>query len=151
VISSKVINELNAGPEMDIIVAEQIMGWLIETDEPKLRRLQGYFARDEGRRWWRTPAGGWYCEPPAYSSDITAAWQVIEQMNSRGHTLFLSQGSEESKAAFDEPRGTGTDCINERSAPLAICKAALVADARSVHVGDPILSSDISVLATALT
>ncbi len=153
-ISSREIIELNAGRAIDILVAEQIMGWQLETDKPKLRRLQRYFARDERRRWWRNPEGGWYCEPPAYSSDMIAAWQVVERMTSRGQVLFLSQSSEGSKIAFDEPCATSLDCVNEKSVTVAICKAALIADVQRAQAGigiDPILRSDLPVLATALT
>ena len=152
-ISSKEIIELNAGREIDILVAEQIMGWQLETDEPKLRKLQGYFSRDEGRRWWRNPEGGWYCDPPVYSSNMIAAWQVVERMTSRGQALFLSQTFEESKVAFDEPRATSLDCVNERSVTVAICKAALIANAQRGQAGigiDPMARSDTPVRATAL-
>lgn len=124
--SRKEMMQLRSGPEIDVLVAEQIMGWQIETDDPKLRKLQGYFSRDEHRRWWRAPEGGWHCEPPSYSSDIAAAWQIVENMNSRGQFLFLSQSSEEYKAAFDEPHTISPHYISEKSVALAICKAALV-------------------------
>ena len=117
--------QLSAGREIDVLVAEQIMGWQIETDKPKLRKLQTYFSRDEERRWWRAPEGGWYCDPLSYSSDIAAAWHIVESMNTRGQFLFLSQSSEEYKAAFDEPRTISPDYISETSVALAICKAAL--------------------------
>jgi len=124
--SRKQITQLSASREIDVLVAEQIMGWQIETDEPKLKRLQQYFPRDEHRRWWRAPEGGWYCDPPSFSSDIAAAWQIVESMNSRGQFLFLSQCPEEYNIAFDEPRTISPDYIREKGVALAICKAALV-------------------------
>lgn len=132
--SRKEIMQLSAGREIDVLVAEQIIGWQIETDEPKLKKLQGYFSRDEERRWWRAPDGGWYCDPPPYSSDMAAAWQIVESMNSRGQFLFLSQSAEEYKVAFDEPRTISPDYISEKSVAFAICKAALVV-AEHVQVG----------------
>ena len=151
-ISLDEIIKLNAGREIDILLAQQIMGWQLETDEPKLRKLQGYFSRDEARRWWRNPEGGWYCDPPSYSSNMIAAWQVVEMMNSNGQALFLSQSSEENNVAFDEPRATSPDYISEKSVTVAICKAALTAHARRVQMDigiDPISRSDIPVLAGA--
>lgn len=122
----KEIEELSSGREIDVLVAQQIMSWLIETDEAKLRKLQGYFARDEKRLWWRAPEGGWYSDPPPYSSDIAAAWQIVESMNSSGQFLFLTQNAEEFKVAFDELTTLSPDYISEKSVALAICKAALV-------------------------
>jgi hypothetical protein len=43
--SRKEIMQLSVGREIDVLVAEQIIGWQIETDEPKLRKLQGYLLR----------------------------------------------------------------------------------------------------------
>jgi hypothetical protein len=129
--SKKEISQLSAGREIDVLVAEQIMGWQIETDEPKLKRLQQYFSRDEHPRWWRAPEGGWYSDPLSYSSDIAAAWQIVESMNSRGQFLFLSQSNEEYDVAFDEPRTISPDYISEKSVALAICQAALVVAERA--------------------
>ena len=114
----------------DVLVAEQVMGWQVETDEPKLRRLQGYFSRDNERRWWRAPQGGWHLDPPSYSTELGVAWQIIAMMNSRGLFLSLSQSSEDYKAAFHEPRAVNYDYVSEKSFPLAICKAALRATAQ---------------------
>ena len=122
----KEIMRLRSGREIDVLVAEQIMGWQMETDESKLKRLQRYFSRDEHPRWWRAPEGGWYSDPPSYSSDIAAAWQIVESMNSQGQFLFLSQNYEAYNVAFDQPRTTNPDYISEKSIALAICQAALV-------------------------
>ena len=124
--SREEIMRLSTGREIDVLVAEQIMGWQIETDEPKLTKLQGYFSRDEERRWWRAPEGGWYYDPLSYSSDLAAAWRIVESMNSRGQFLFLSQNYEEYNVAFHEQRTISPDYISEKSVALAICKAALV-------------------------
>ena len=130
----KEIEQLSSGREIDVLVAEEIMSWRIETDEPKIRKLQGYFARDEERLWWRAPEGGWYSDPPPYSSDIVAAWQIVESMNSSGQFLFLAQNTEEFKVAFDESTTINPDYIGEKSVALAICKAALVVADR-VQIG----------------
>jgi hypothetical protein len=118
---------------LDIIVAEQVMGWRIEDDEPKLRRLNSYFPHDDKRRWWRKPEGGWQFDPLLYSSNMTATWQVVEKMNADGYVLFLLRNSEESKVAFDEPGTVSPNYITERSVAGAICKAALIATARQVR------------------
>jgi hypothetical protein len=142
--------QLSSGRETDVLVAEQIMGWQIETDEPKRRKLQELFSGDKARQWWRSSEGGWYCDPPSYSSDIVAAWQIVESMNNRGQFLFLSQSSEKYKVAFDEPRGINHDYISEENVNLAICKAALVV-AERLKVGVRVGIEQRTVPATALT
>jgi hypothetical protein len=122
------------GRDLDILVAEQVMGWQIEQDETKLRRLNSYFPRDDKRRWWRKPEGGWQFDPLPYSSDMAAAWQVVERMNGDGYALFLLRNSEESKVAFDEPGVISPDYITEKSVTEAICKAASIVIARRGQV-----------------
>ncbi len=56
--------------EIDVQVAEKIMGW----------RIKG---KDSDWRWWGVPPG--WTEPqsveiPRYSSDIAAAWKVVRRM-----------------------------------------------------------------------
>jgi len=125
-VSRKEVAQLSAGREMDTLVAEQVMGWQKETDEAELKRLDKYFSYREGRIWWRKPEGGWYYEPSAFSSDLTAAWQVVERMNSRGLTLFLFQSLEGIHVAFDESRAVDPDYIIKKSVARAICEAALL-------------------------
>ncbi|MEW6211224.1 MAG: hypothetical protein AB1631_22855 [Acidobacteriota bacterium] len=125
-VSRKEVAQLKDGREMDILVAEQVMGWQKETDESELKRLDKYFSHREGRIWWRKPEGGWYYEPSAFSSDLTAAWQVVERMNSRGLTLFLFQSLEGIHVAFDESRAVDPDYIIKKSVARAICEAALL-------------------------
>ena len=126
-ISKEEIMRLQAGREIDLLVAEQVMGWQVETDGAKLRKLSGYFSRDEGRRWWRNPEGGWHCDPPGYSSDIKDGWKVVERMNMNGKPLSLFQGSDGNRVAFDEPGAVAPAFTVEKSLLLAICKAALIA------------------------
>ncbi len=121
------IMSLNAGHEIDILVAEQVMGWQPETDGAELRRLSKYFTLDGGRRWWRNPEGGWHCDLPGYSSDIKDGWKVVERMKTNGKSLSLFQGSYGNKVAFDKPEATELDYIVDKNLLLAVCKAALIA------------------------
>jgi len=125
-IDKKTIMQLNAGREIDILVAEQVMGWEIETDAVKLKRLNRYISRNAKNCWWRTPEGGWYCDPPSYSSEIAAAWHVVEKMKSKGRSLFLIQRFDENKVAFDDESASSPDYIADKSLTGAICKAALM-------------------------
>lgn len=125
-INQKEIMQLNNGRETDIIVAEQVMGWQIETDAAKLKQLNRYIAQKAGDCWWRTPEGGWSCDPPAYSSEIAATWKVVERMKTKGRFLFLFQGPAGNKVAFAESLANDPDYIIERNLTGAICKAALL-------------------------
>jgi Phage ABA sandwich domain len=144
------IMQLSSGREIDVLVAEQIMGWQIETDELKRRKLRELFSGDKERQWWRAPEGGWYCDPPSYSSEVAAVWRIVELMNKRGQFLFLSQNSEKYEVAFDEPRAINHDYIAEENVNLAICKAAL-AVAAGGKVGVCVGIEQRTVPATALT
>ena len=126
-ISREEMAQLKAGRELDILVAEQIMGWEIETDAAKVKRLNRYISRDTENRWWRTPEGGWHCDPPAYSSEIAATWQVVERMKMKGRFLFLLQGAAGNQLAFAESSASTPDYITERNLTGGICKAALLA------------------------
>lgn len=126
-IDRKAIMQLTPGRETDILVAEQIMGWQIETDGPKLKQLNQNISRKAGDCWWRTPEGGWLCDPPAYSSEIAATWRVVERMKTKGRFLFLFQGAAGNKVAFAESLASNPDYITGRNLTGAICKAALIA------------------------
>ncbi len=126
-ISKEEIMRLHTGRELDLLVAEQVMGWQVETDEAKLRKLSGYFSNDGGRLWWRNPEGAWHCDPPGYSSDIKEGWKVVERMETKGKPLSLFQGSNGNRVAFDKPDAAVPAYIVEKSMLLAICKAALIA------------------------
>lgn len=126
-INGEEIRQLNAGRQIDLLVAEHVMGWQLETDQAEIKRLDKYLFRDKDNKWWRNPEGGWRFDPPNYSTDIVAAWQVVGKMNVRGNTLFLIQSLAENKVAFNEPGTTDPSYITEKSVSGAICKAALLA------------------------
>lgn len=128
------MQRLSAGREMDLLVAEHVMGWQIETNQSKLKRLSHYVSRPSESIWWRDPRGGWHVDPPRYSSDISAAWQVVSAMNQSGHAFFLFQSLEESRAAFGDPDATDSDYVNGKDVAAVICKAALAAVARPLRV-----------------
>ena len=133
-ISREEILKLSAGREMDILVAEHVMGWQIETDRGKLKRLNMYVSHAAERTWWRDPQGGWHCDPLRYSSDIVSAWKVVGSLNGKGQTLFLFQNLEENRASFDGPGATDSDYMTGADITVAICKAALASVARPLQV-----------------
>jgi hypothetical protein len=132
-IRSEEITEISNEEALDILVAEQVIGWQLEKDEAKIKRLNEYLAHREGRRWWRMPNGGWYHKPPAYSTDIAAAWQIVDCLNTQGYKLCLSQGDFENHASFVLD-GKKFDYLTGTSIPEAICKAALQVVSNSAPV-----------------
>jgi hypothetical protein len=100
-----------AGRALDALVAEKVMG-LLCADDP--------------------PGSGRNCPVhscPAYSTDIAAAWQVVEAMNARGwivNAMNRQVGRWACHVGFAAPNyATVLEC--EDTAPHAICLAALAA------------------------
>lgn len=113
--------DLEAGRELDALVAEQVMGW---------RRCS-----DDGSGYWegRSPTNILSLileEVPHYSTDIAAAWQVIGRMRDlcwASHSTDLTLDSEQPWWAWHFLHGVSQKTVREcaDTAPLAICRAAL--------------------------
>lgn len=104
---------MGAGQELDALVAKEIMG--METS--RLGTSYQFV--------WVSPPGSW--SPPAlYSTDILAAWEVVENlieitmhMNLAGYwRVFIGDVRTSSKPIW----------ADGATAPEAICKAALIAE-----------------------
>ena len=123
------IDEMPAGPELDAIVAEKVMGW-----------------RPEGESWRDEKGQGGCASPPRWSSNINPAWAVVEQVYHRilwsglipegsaaGVFNLSAYGNGRFGARFrirlDEPMSTAP------SAALAICRAALSAIEQLERIG----------------
>jgi hypothetical protein len=131
---------VKAGRELDALVAEKVMGWEPVNDP------------DTGL-WWRVPKGGYNPSgfqsedaPPAYSTDIAAAWQVVEKItrplaNIRNGEWCLDRLGYrccehdedgvhgEWRCSFRAYKGEDDEWVHvtASTAPLAICLAALKA------------------------
>jgi hypothetical protein len=112
------IDELQAGPDLDRLVAERVMNW--KPPEPSGERIayDGGPPLDE-----RSP----YRIKP-YSTDIAAAWEVLERLYHLADFMRLERDKTEwsctwwlggSKIWHRDHRATAN------TAPLAICRAAL--------------------------
>jgi len=96
------IDEMPAGREMDSLIAEKVLDCWVPNSELIINK------RDRQTY-----------EMPHYSTDIAAAWEVVEKIGG-GHTVIRY-------------RDGSYRCIHERTmdaasaetAPLAICRAAL--------------------------
>jgi hypothetical protein len=126
-ISKEEIGRFSAGRELDIVVAEHVMGWQIETDKAKVKRMSEYISADPQGRWWRTPEGGWDNNPPPYSSDLRAAWRVVERMAQQGQSLYLVQSGADNRVAFDITSAAAPVYVVGETVMMAVCKAALAA------------------------
>lgn len=114
------ILDMSVGTVLDISVAEKVMGFKFEADKVTGRTCWvGYGAYGEAH----TPPMAWvkwnYRVPP-YSTDISAAWEVMEKFN---HV-------EVEIAKFENIYVVCIDSgyyVRCKTAPEAICKAALLA------------------------
>jgi hypothetical protein len=133
---------MTAGRELDALIAEKVMGkrihkvptethiWRTDLDRYDVTSGDDICFADEG------PMGR---EPvPDYSSDIAAAWEVVEKLIADGY--MFSVGSETDALPYfaqcwktgGKPCNLGHDHIHTiqefaQTAPLAICLVALKA------------------------
>jgi hypothetical protein len=119
------IDTMPAGREMDALIAERVMGWKwMGIDHETLAMLLDPTARRHPA-WREYPdrphSSDWDAYVPHYSTDIAAAWEVVEAMQSesRPDAEWIHFA-----AAID-----GVNLLTETAgdAALAICRAALKA------------------------
>ncbi len=136
------LEQMEAGPEMDRIIAEEVMKWTRYQDgtDPETYHGPIYAWRDEkGRRVaWAT---AWYDNDAwSPSTNIAHAWNVVDRMHTRGIGTTLMTpfaytdeglGPMETYSASmarrhpkGEQHGYGRDA---KSAAVAICRAAVKA------------------------
>lgn len=117
-------NEMAAGPEMDRLVAELVMGW------KQWQPLTGF--RPSLDRWLSGDDGIRTTDPAANhdrgfypSTDIAHAWEVVEHLRSRhglSAEVLMNPGHIRVRINYGEVTSVLAD-----TAPLAICRAALLA------------------------
>jgi hypothetical protein len=118
--------ELVAGRELDTLIAEKVMDMESAGDDPMLQwGINGPM--------WKARSGYHWDRLPAFSTDIAAAWQVVEKLG--GHldiihwadsdTWQVNFGSRDGRRPYTMPQDDWGE-----TAPLAICRAALAAVSR---------------------
>jgi hypothetical protein len=137
---------LPAGHELDLLVAERVMGWTwVETRVAGTNERARVFAApgattDDGT-WTRADVRRNRNAPNArYSTDIAAAWKVVGEMERRGFHARLKTPFDpksdkvavEHHAGFTPHGMTGWNGLPDHrgfadTMPLAICRAALAA------------------------
>jgi hypothetical protein len=111
---------MEAGRELDALVAEKVMG--VNTD----RFIWKRYGKPDSIQ--NEDYGG----PRHYSTDIDAAWQVVEKLEQHPDEILFScsrKGGKELvwEMRFRKCRGNQHDYIaSAPTAPLAICRAALL-------------------------
>jgi hypothetical protein len=117
------IETLDAGPELDAMVAEQVMKWT-------------KFIGTGGGTYWNDESGHFVggdtrWPVPPYSSDIAAAWEIVEDFGSSFVSLTHAYGEADGEIQdgwWCEVIGPGYAMRQfADTAPLAICRAALAA------------------------
>jgi hypothetical protein len=109
---------LPAGAALDGLVAARVFGWVCTDDDAAV---------------WTSPDGLSHFGVSPYSTSIAAAWQVVEKLRERGaileHVCVWDEDPTSDRAfaaSFDDgKRACGRAFA--MTAPLAICRAALVA------------------------
>lgn len=120
---------MKPGRELDALVAEKVMGW----------KFTGGFSTDPelGSDRWATDSNGherFYQDVPYYSTDIAAAWEVVEILSDRfdfrvhtragytGKWVAFGYNPQKSKEMQEGDFQYG---VFKSSLPHAICLAAL--------------------------
>jgi hypothetical protein len=144
------IEAMPAGAEMDALVAERVMGLTLCRDTA-CGGCDAEFFLTEKDGWLYSDLldedGGY----GRYSRNIAAAWAVVEKLRAGFRSAFVLNDSErilrdayrlghgvtcfeiqpndagEIFCAFSEPGGFTSVCSTAPTAPLAICRAALLA------------------------
>lgn len=127
------IDEMQAGREMDALIAEKVMGFThyVGDDVPN-GHAHSYLRADEIPEVWlkELPNRDFvrFCKQcgdmPNYSTHIEEAWEVVEWMKDWNFTLdWLGSDWQTMFQTEDD----GEFFSNADTAPLAICRAALKA------------------------
>lgn len=109
---------MSGSRELDARIAEHVMGW---TD------VRLYFANSGDPEALGTAPGNGREVVPDYSTDIAAAWLVVQKLGARGFMMHKSVVGNYWRARFDIPvLAMEEPYVLAETAPLAICQAALL-------------------------
>ena len=129
-----------AGRELDALVAERVMGYVWKDESPSGRFLNS----PEGWPAGYVPQGSsemtWTSHLPHYSTDIAAAWLVVERLmnvdaDDASHRYCLDFRADREPWGSDAPfvveirtqNAKRLAYVSADTMPLAICRAALAA------------------------
>lgn len=115
--------EMEAGATLDAAIAERVMGW---TRGPGKYEGEFWHRQVEGSPWQTADVQTW-----SPSTDIAAAWQVVEALHARNTIFELCIHHGQLEGGLYAVSVTVTGAAGHAyggkgaSAPLAICRAAL--------------------------
>lgn len=115
------IMQMEAGSEMDVLIAKKVMHWYSDPDVPYYDSVEADGVIHISRKW-------------SPSTDIASAWEVVEKLKSDGHELYISTTYGQFDCTIVDDNGepdenhslTMLGAAHEETAPLAICRAALL-------------------------
>jgi hypothetical protein len=126
-IDLNVILNMPAGPEMDALVAKEVIGYTVDFEEDQRTDPAGHrvwFILVKGEKARRAAI-------PKFSTDVEAAWKVAAKMRSRGEELSLQHGNmvkgAPGTAAWTARFRNADEFATAVTPSLAICRAALLA------------------------
>ena len=112
------IDKMEAGPEMNALVAERVMGW---------QKIRDPLAPKGTTNRYRYVDKDWLGNDrrlPKFSTDISPAWLVVEKMLEKHEAFHLEYIPDKQWYAMF---WFATYFTSADTAPLAICRAALKA------------------------
>lgn len=138
---------MEAGRELDALVAEKVMGWRrVSGDDVPGDEQHGDWLGGE-QVVWITPTGTIEAcsrcgNLPRFSSHITEAWRVVEKMRAcpdvsrrnlqlMAYSYNRTYAAFDAAAAFDDHHPSWAEANGDLATPHAICLAALKAVAIS--------------------
>jgi hypothetical protein len=135
------IDTMEAGREMDALVAERVMGLTLRREEEDESPTHPYVYRwqrpDGSRICTHTSFGFGWCGSrdeankclPSYSTDIAAAWQVVEHFSKgKDMPVFVGMVGDSAEAKIYDTEGNPLmEPVHADTPALAICRAALKA------------------------
>ena len=121
------INLMIAGRKLDCFVAEKVMGW-IPIEWGMNNGIDNLWLSKDGQNVFRDEDDD-YMSLPFYSTDISAAWMIMDEMKRRNLRPVVYIGSTKHYWARVDPSALADYGVgySSKEAPLAICKAALKA------------------------
>lgn len=114
--------KLKPGRELDALIAEKVMNRPIYVAHDGTPHFADLSPKKRDGRVVETP----YSIVPSYSTNIAAAWEVVEKMRSLGFTLSLTDWGDKYSVTFVKDN-TAMSCVTEKEFPLAVGASALEA------------------------
>lgn len=129
------LETMEAGKDMDVLVAERVMGESLDCDHPAVEVVQGSLVRcvfcKEEHGSTSLAISRAMNSPAPYSTDIAAAWRVVERLRGLGFGVDIHANGTNHPEVFSQEyevmMGFDAESVRADTAPLAICRAALAA------------------------